>query len=482
MQISNDQVKVGLLAILVAIISSIVSVGFYRYFEQKNYWSGQDANYAKYTKFYDAIFSGRDQNVFHSTAPTDFIRAAAVTTPAVVNIKCLNSMDLTTAVFDSNSPSATGSGVVVSPDGYIITNFHVIEDGGELEVTLNDKRKYIAELVGSDPSTDLALLKIEAQNLQALVIGNSDSLQIGEWVLAVGNPFDLNSTVTAGIVSAKARNINILEEATSIESFIQTDAAVNPGNSGGALVNSNGELVGITSAIITYSGQYEGYSFAIPVNLVQKVMKDIKEFGVVQRGFLGISIDDLNDKMAKDLGLSSAEGIYIRSITQGGAGDEAGLLPGDIIVGLNNTNVKSVPEFQELVGRMRPGNQLKLSYFRNGKKNEAFVTLRNKSNSTGNISSKSDILLKRLGIELRNLSTDQLKKAPNGGVVVVSIKQFSIISATNMEPGFIITKINDNRVGSVEQAIAVLEKMSGKVVVEGVYEGYEGAYFYTFRI
>jgi S1-C subfamily serine protease len=186
--------------------------------------------------------------------------------------------------------------------------------------------------------------------------------------------------------------------------------------------------------------------------------------------------------MAKDLGLSSAEGIYIRSITQGGAGDEAGLLPGDIIVGLNNTNVKSVPEFQELVGRMRPGNQLKLSYFRNGKKNEAFVTLRNKSNSTGNISSKSDILLKRLGIELRNLSTDQLKKAPNGGVVVVSIKQFSIISATNMEPGFIITKINDNRVGSVEQAIAVLEKMSGKVVVEGVYEGYEGAYFYTFRI
>lgn len=481
MQISNDQVKIGILAILIAIASSIASVAAYRFFEQKNYWSGQDANYAKYAKFYDAIFSGRAQGVFRSTAPTDFIKAASLATPAVVNIKCGNSFAFPGSLFESNAKSSSGSGVIISPDGYIVTNNHVVEDAGDLEVTLNDKRKYTAQLVGTDPSTDLALLKITAQNLPALVMGNSDSLQIGEWVLAVGNPFELNSTVTAGIVSAKARNINILEESSSIESFIQTDAAVNSGNSGGALVNSNGELVGITSAIITYSGQYEGYSFAVPVNLVQKVIKDIKEYGTVQRGFLGISIDEISDQIAKDQGLSSTEGVYVRSVTKGGASEEAGLLPGDIIVELNSTGIKTVPEFQELVGRFRPGNQIRLSLLRNGQRQQVYVTLRNRSNTTGSVSPKADKVLQRLGIELRNLSSAQAKKVP-AGVVVVSIKQMSTISATNMEPGFIITKINNTKVDDVDDALEILENASGKVVLEGVYEGYEGSYFYTFRI
>ncbi len=481
MYISNNHLRTGALAVLIAIVSSIVSVGAYRFFEQRNYWSGQDANYAKYAKYYDAIFSGRAQGDFQSAAPTNFIKAAAIATPAVVNIKSLGKINLNSASVEREIPSSSGSGVIVSPDGYIITNYHVVDASGDLEVTLNDRRKFVAKMIGSDPSTDLAVIKIEAQNLPALVLGNSDSLQIGEWVLAVGNPFDLSSTVTAGIVSAKARNINILEEATSIESFIQTDAAVNPGNSGGALVNTNGELVGITSAIITYSGQYEGYSFAIPVNLVQKIIKDIKEFGVVQRGFLGVSIDEVNDQIAKDLGLPSPEGVYVRSVTKGGASDEAGLLPGDVIVGLNNTTVKSMPEFQELIGRQRPGNSVSLTFLRNGQKQTANVTLRNRSNSTGTVTTKSDRALRRLGIELLNLSKEQYKRVGEG-VVVNSIIQGSIISATNMDPGFIITKINDTKVKDVEDAISILEKIAGKVVIEGVYEGYEGPYYYTFRM
>jgi Do/DeqQ family serine protease len=481
MYISNNHIKIIGLTALIAVSSSILSVAVYRFFEQKNYWSGQDANYAKYAKYYDAIFSGRAQGEFHSSAPTNFIKAAAISTPAVVNIKSIGDINLRSTTTEHDLRSSSGSGVIVSPDGYIITNFHVVDAGGELEVTLNDRRKFLAKLVGSDPSTDLALIKIEAQNLPALILGNSDSLQIGEWVLAVGNPFDLNSTVTAGIVSAKARNINILEEATSIESFIQTDAAVNPGNSGGALVNTNGELVGITSAIITYSGQYEGYSFAIPVNLVQKVIKDIKEFGMVQRGFLGVNIDDVNDQIAKDLKLPSPDGVYIRSVTKGGASDEAGILPNDVIIALNNTVVKTMPEFQELLGRQRPGNIVALTLLRNGQQITTNVTLRNRSNSTSSVTTKSDRILRRLGIELLNLNKEQQKRF-GSGVVVNSISRGSLISATNMEPGFIISKINDVKVDDLEDAIAIFEKVAGKVIIEGSYEGYEGSYFYTFRM
>jgi serine protease Do len=481
MYFSNDHLRIAVLAVLLTVVSSIVSVSVYRFLEQRNYWSAQDANYAKYASYYDAIFSGRAQSVFQSSAPTDFIKAAAIATPAVVNIKLFGEVNLNSTTIEQDLKSSTGSGVLVSPDGYIITNYHVIDGGGETEVTLNDRRKFLAKLIGFDKSTDLALLKIEGQNLPALVLGNSDALQVGEWVLAVGNPFDLSSTVTAGIVSAKARNINILEEESSIESFIQTDAAVNPGNSGGALINTNGELVGITSAIITYSGQYEGYSFAIPINLVQKVIKDIKEFGVVQRGYLGIIIDEVNDQIAKELGLASPEGVYVKAVTKGGASDEAGILPNDIILAINNAVVNTMPSFQEYLGRCRPGNVVKLTFLRNGEKRETNVTLRNRSNSTGSVTSKSDRILRRLGIELLNLSKAQRKQISEG-VMVNSISKRSLISATNMEPGFIITKINDEAIKDVESAIAVFEKTTGKVVIEGVYEGLEGSYFYTFRM
>jgi serine protease Do len=467
------------LVTIVAVVSALLTIVLYRFFEQRGTWGGQDANYAKYSNYYDAVFSNRAQKYFRSSSPTNFTKAAALSAPAVVNIKTVENNKRNGA---GEELSSTGSGVIISPDGYIVTNNHVVEGSSEIEVALNDRRKFIGKVIGFDKMTDIALVKIEAQNLPAMIFGNSDSLQVGEWVIAVGNPFELNSTVTAGIVSAKARNIDIIEDASSIESFIQTDAVVNPGNSGGALVNTNGELIGINTAIITHTGQYEGYSFAIPSNLVQKIIRDIKEFGIVQRGFLGISIDDITDEMAKELNLASLEGIYVRNVTAGGAGEEAGLLAGDIIVTCNSTNVKSVPELQELIGRLRPGNAVDVVFWRNGKQQSAKVTLRNNSNATNAVSSKSDKTLKRLGIEFRELSALQKKKLGVNGVIVNSVNKDGILGGTNMEPGFIITKINSKSIQNIEEANNTLSQLSGKVVFEGIYEGYEGPYYYTFRM
>ena len=475
----NQNKKLLTLVAVVAAASALLTVASYRFFIQRNYWSGQDDKYAKYSGYYDAIFADRAQKQFASSAPTNFTKAAALTASAVVNIKATDTKASRNS--DGDISTSTGSGVIISPDGYIVTNNHVLEGSNEVEVALNDRRKFTAKVIGSDPFTDLALLKIETQNLPAIVFGNSDSLLVGEWVLAVGNPFELSSTVTAGIVSAKARNINILEDASSIESFIQTDAVVNPGNSGGALVNTNGELVGINTAIITHSGQYEGYSFAIPSNLVQKVIRDLREFGTVQRGFLGISIDELTDEMAKGLGLPAPDGVYVRSTTSGGASEQAGLLSGDIIIACNGAAIKTMPELQELIGRLRPGNTVDLEYLRNGNKQKASVTLRNDSNATNVVTSNSERVLKRLGVEFRELSPSQKKKIPNGAIVN-SVTRGSIMGSTNMEPGFVITKINGTDVDNVQEAVDILENTKGKVVVEGVYEGYEGSYYYTFRM
>ena len=270
---------------------------------------------AQYTNYnFDALASRPRSLMVNS--PTDFTIAAELTTPTVVNIKTTQSGD----VFDfwnanDGSGTSAGSGVIITPDGYIVTNNHVIEEGDRIEITLNDKRQYVASIIGSDPSTDLALLKVEASNLPFVQLGDSDSLLIGEWVLAVGNPFNLNSTVTAGIVSAKARSIDILmDRQDRIESFIQTDAVVNPGNSGGALVNTKGELVGINTAIITRSGRYEGYSFAVPINLVSKVIRDLRDFGIVQRGVLGVFTEEMTSELAEELGLKSIAGIYVNRV------------------------------------------------------------------------------------------------------------------------------------------------------------------------
>ncbi len=289
----------------------------------------------------------------------DFRGVSKSVTPSVVNVTALNS---------AGYRASSGSGVVLSTDGYIVTNHHVIENSAKVEITLSDKRELMAKVVGFDLNTDLALLKIDARNLTPAQYGNSDLVEVGEWVLAVGNPFNLTSTVTAGIVSAKARNINILGNAYAIESFIQTDAVVNPGNSGGALVNTRSELIGINTAIITERGGYEGYSFAIPANLVRKVVEDIRQYGSVRRAVLGVQIQEVDGVMASRLGLPAAIGAYISRVYPSSSAESAGLQFGDVITTINDVAISSMPELQEQVGRYRPGDIISIEYYRSGKK------------------------------------------------------------------------------------------------------------------
>lgn len=260
-----------------------------------------------------------------------------------------------------------GSGVIVSADGYIVTNNHVVQDAVNITVTLNDKRVYKASVVGTDPSTDLALIRIDEKNLPFLAYGNSDDVKIGEWVLAVGNPFNLTSTVTAGIVSAKARDINILGSKGAVESFIQTDAAINPGNSGGALVNTRGELIGINAAIASGTGYYTGYSFAIPVNIVKKVVDDFTRYGKIQRAYLGVYYREIDDQFAKDKGLNSLSGVYIDDVVAGGAAEKAGIRKGDIITNIQNKPVNGKSELMEVVSQLSPGDVITVAIVRDGK-------------------------------------------------------------------------------------------------------------------
>jgi serine protease Do len=414
--------------------------------------------------------------------PQAFSKAAANATPTVVNIKAIDQRPLDW-LHSGSGGTSTGSGVIISADGFIVTNNHVVEEGDNFEVTLADKREFEARLIGTDPTTDLALLKIDASALPFLQFGNSDSLLVGEWVLAVGNPFNLESTVTAGIVSAKGRNIDILEGAYSIESFIQTDAAVNPGNSGGALVNTRGELVGINTAIITRSGRYEGYSFAVPANLVWKVIADLKDYGIVQRGILGVGIDDLNIRQAKRLGLENANGVLITRVTPEGGADDAGLERGDIILEINDIAVASLPELQELVARYRPGDQLNVRYWREGEDRTVRVTLKNQYNATDLPPQGTRLDLPRdLGFELRNLSPAEQERLQSQGVFVVTVYRYSLIESTQLESGYIITHINGERVRTVAEAIAQLEDAEDSVRLTGFYEGIDEEYFYVFEL
>ncbi|MEZ5039275.1 MAG: trypsin-like peptidase domain-containing protein [Saprospiraceae bacterium] len=466
-----------------SLLSAVLAVFIYRFFEPPKEILIRESLPAKYTAFSDDPLDIHRERAFLSSAPTNFIAAAEVVTPAVVNIRAIQGGNFD--LWGSNSSSmssSSGSGVIISPDGYIVTNNHVIEEGDEIEVTLNDKREFEAKVIGSDPSTDMALIKIQGNNLPYLPFGNSDSLRVGEWVLAVGSPFDLESTVTAGIVSAKARNIDILEGQDRIESFIQTDAAVNPGNSGGALVNTNGELIGINTAIITRSGRYEGYSFAVPANLVRKVIKDLRDFGVVQRGIMGVYIDEITNKKAKELNLPSVEGVLITRISPGGSAEEAGIQKNDVVISINGIKTRTLPEMQELLGQFRPGNVLQVEYIRNGKTYDAEIILKDKTNGIAAISSSDEAILRSLGLELRNLTKEEQKRLQIDGVKVISIYRGSKIERTNMDPGFIITNLDNKRISSVKELIDELERATGKVMLEGIYEHYPGSYYYAFPI
>ncbi len=375
-----------------------------------------------------------------------------------------------------------GSGVIISADGYIVTNNHVAGDAEDLEVTLNDKRVYSAKLIGADPSTDIALIKIDEKDLPFLTFANSDDVRVGEWVVAVGNPFNLASTVTAGIVSAKGRSINILEGQAPIESFIQTDAAVNPGNSGGALVNTKGELIGINTAIATPTGVYAGYSFAVPGNIAAKVVKDLKEFGVVQRGYLGAIIRGVDGKFAKEKGLSVNEGVYVDSLVDNSAAAAAGLKVGDVITKVDGTPTQSSPELLDQIGRRRPGDKVNLTVLRKGQEKNVLVTLKNKSGNTDVVKKdeKTEVLA-ALGAELAPLSAKEKEQTGlSGGVKVTRLLPGKLRNQTDIREGFIITKVDRYPVNSVDDLTRALDGRSGGVMLEGVYPGADKVYYYAF--
>ncbi|XOV68195.1 MAG: trypsin-like peptidase domain-containing protein [Fluviicola sp.] len=365
-----------------------------------------------------------------------------------------------------------GSGVIVTADGYIVTNNHVIEDASEVEVTLNDNRKYSAKIIGTDPSTDIAVLKIEETGLQALPLGNSDDLHIGEWVLAVGNPFNLTSTVTAGIVSAKARNINLLsdrnrQDIVPIESFIQTDAAVNPGNSGGALVNVNGELVGINTAIASRTGSYAGYSFAVPVNLVQKVMADLMDYGIVQRGYLGVQIADVTQDLKEEKKLKDLQGVYVAGVNENGGADKAGIKEGDVILKIGAKDVNSVAALQEEVGRRRPGDRVSVT-IRDSKGGTEVkqIVLRNADGDTKLVSKEEINKNVALGATFKELSSKEKKELNITNGVKITALNAGKLKSIGLQEGMIVTKMNNEVITTVEQLTSKLNSSTGGVLLE----------------
>lgn len=372
--------------------------------------------------------------------------------------------------------SGSGSGVIVSSEGYIVTNNHVIENASEIEVILNDNSKYTAKVVGTDPSTDIAILKIEGSGFQPIPLGNSDDLKVGEWVLAVGNPFNLTSTVTAGIVSAKARNINLLSDRSKqdvipIESFIQTDAAVNPGNSGGALVNTKGELVGINTAIASQTGSYSGYSFAVPVNLVEKVMRDLIDYGVVQRGYLGVQINDITQEIKTKNNLPNTKGVFVSKVVEDGSADKAGLKDGDVILKIGTKEVNSVASLQEEIGKRRPGDKVSVTIrTKKGEEEIKELILRNKEGETKLISKEEISKNAALGATFVEL-TDKEKKELNisYGVKIKTI-QPGKLKSIGLTEGMVISKVNNEPIESVEQLTTKLNGVNRGILLEIVTE------------
>ena len=382
----------------------------------------------------------------------------------------------------SNVPDVvegSGSGVIVSQDGYIVTNNHVIDGAKTIKVNLNDNRSFNADLIGTDPASDIALLKIEAEDLMPLNFGNSDNVRLGEWVLAVGNPFNLTSTVTAGIISAKGRNINIINDRTAIESFIQTDAAVNPGNSGGALVNTRGELIGINTAISTHTGSFEGYSFAVPSNIVRKVVDDLRLYGTVQRAFLGVNIANVSADLAKEQGLSTTSGVYVVEVPANGAAAEAGIERGDVIVRIDGEKITKMAELTEQIGRKRPGDKVEVTVYRGKKMYDYTVTLRNKQGTTDLVSKEEMNTDALLGAQFESLS--EKEKNHYGlryGVKVIDPGNGKLAKA-GVPEGFIIIKVNNQFVASVEDVNSIVGRLGqgDGVLLQGYHPNGRADYF-----
>lgn len=424
-------------------------------------------------------------------APLDFTIAAERTVNAVVHVKTESTVQNSFhhPWFDffgyENTPQiqrGSGSGVIISEDGYIVTNNHVIEGADKVTVSLNNNKTLEAQVVGIDPATDLAVLKVEQNQLPFMAFGDSDALRIGEWVLAVGNPFDLTSTVTAGIVSAKARNINLLKgdanrEIFPIESFIQTDAAVNPGNSGGALVNTRGELIGINTAIASRTGSYAGYSFAVPTSIVKKVSTDLMEYGIVQRAFIGVRITEVSQQIADENALDRISGVYVSDLSPGGGAAEAGIEPGDIILRVQGNEVRTVPELQEQVSRYRPGDQIDVAVWRKGKEKRIPVVLRNQEGSTELRDADAVSAKNQLGAAMSEVGKEELETLGiRGGAKVNDVGRGKLAEA-GIRSGFIILKIDGESVTNPDDVIRILAKKSGGVLVEGIYPNGKKAYY-----
>lgn len=430
-----------------------------------------------------------------SGGTTDFTVSANMAVPAVVHIK--TTFQSRNSYYDDffapfyeyfnmrpgyNQPLiGTGSGVIVTNDGYIVTNNHVVQDAEEISVTLNDKREYTATVVGKDANTDLAVIKIDEKDLPFLVFGNSDEVAIGEWVLAVGNPFNLTSTVTAGIISAKARNINILGGGTAVESFLQTDAAVNPGNSGGALVNLKGELVGINAAIASNTGAYSGYSFAIPSNLAKKVVQDIMEFGGVQRGYLGASITELDAKTAKEYGLSSYKGVIVSSVNPRGSADKAGLEAGDVILSVDGNEINSGSRLLEIISEKRPGDEMPVEFSRKNVLKKTTLVLQNDEGAAQLAELGSSDVSSLLGAtfalpdegvkkQLRLTHGIQISELGNGPLKNAGIKK-----------GYIVTEIDHKRIIGIKDIEEAVKNSKGAILFEGYYPNGTRA-FYAFGL
>lgn len=450
------------------------------------------------TDTFAANYMARYASLNEAGTRPDFVEVADLVTPTVVHIlttvEVKQNQQQQINPFDffggpgfemPNVPrSGSGSGVVISADGFIVTNNHVIDGATKIRVVLNDKREYNAELIGKDPNTDLALLRIDEKNLPFAVVGNSDEVKVGQWVLAVGNPFNLTSTVTAGIVSAKGRNLNLLrdgrnpESQYSIESFIQTDAAVNPGNSGGALVSADGKLVGINTAIASQTGQYAGYAFAVPANLMKKVISDLTKYGEVQRGLLGVNIADVNSQLADKEGLKDVKGVYVVKVNPNSAAEEAGVKDKDVIIKVDDVVVNSSSELQEQVGKRSPGEKVKLLLMRDSKEITVEATLRNREGKTGILKSEKIETNKALDAEFETVSREErLKLKISTGVRIKKLSDKSVLKRAGVPEGFIITSIDKQPVTTPSEVKQALSDISEGVLLGGVNpDGSKGFY------
>jgi serine protease Do len=482
-----------------AILGSASTITAVKYFEKENpdvkleYLTGVPASKVAYKV-------DEEGNV----VPLDFTVAAEKVMPAVVHIRSTQTAQRQQTPFSQSDPfreffgprfqpgpaQSSGSGVIINENGYIVTNTHVVQDADIVEVTLYDNRNYKAEVIGTDPDTDIALVKIEEKGLPFLSFINSDEAKVGEWVLAVGNPFNLNSTVTAGIISAKGRNINILGRnteggRTAIESFIQTDAAINPGNSGGALVALNGGLLGINTAIASPTGSYSGYGFAVPANIVSKIVEDLIKHGAVQRGWLGVSIGTVNNEVAREFDLSVKSGAYISGFAENSAAKSAGIQEGDVVVKIDDTPIKSSTALTEYIGLRRPGDKVQVVVNRKGKEVTIPVVLTGKDGKQGVIKPEEKPGFAALGFDLEEVDTKVLRKLDlNNGVRVKTLGNGRVARYTEMREGFIITKVDDTPVKSVKEVNEIIKKKkSGELLtLSGTYEDFPREFNYALRL